>query len=470
MTESAAQPASVQREQVLARQLSAGQQAMMALGGSIGTGLFLASGLAVNVAGPAIILSYLISAAIALLLTAALTEMAVTHPTAGSFGVYAGMYVSPFAGYAVRVSYWLMEIIATGGHLVAISIYMSYWLPAVPGYLWVLAFGALIVYLNARAVGTFGEVEYWFVMIKVVAIALFIVIGFALMFGATGEPAIGLRNYTADGGFIPLGWAGVWLGSCFTLYSFIGVEIVAVTSGEATDPRRTIPRAMLRMILGLAAIYILMIVLLVGITPWRESANITESPFVGVLTRIGIPGAASVMNFVVLSAALSAANANLYLITRSMFSLARGGFVPASLGAVNARGTPVNALLLSSAGLGLAVVIRALWPDTAYQWFFGVALFGGLFVYLMIFVTHLSFRRRLDRSASPPVVRLPLSRLASLAGAVLILATLVTTYWAPGLDWTLRAAGPWLLVLAIGYRAARRRPPVADPPFEPVAP
>jgi L-asparagine transporter-like permease len=224
------------------------------------------------------------------------------------------------------------------------------------------------------------------------------------------------------------------------------------------------------MILGLAAIYILMIVLLVGITPWRESANITESPFVGVLTRIGIPGAASVMNFVVLSAALSAANANLYLITRSMFSLARGGFVPASLGAVNARGTPVNALLLSSAGLGLAVVIRALWPDTAYQWFFGVALFGGLFVYLMIFVTHLSFRRRLDRSASPPVVRLPLSRLASLAGAVLILATLVTTYWAPGLDWTLRAAGPWLLVLAIGYRAARRRPPVADPPFEPVAP
>jgi L-asparagine transporter-like permease len=455
MSEPARQPATVRREQVLARQLSAGQQAMMAMGGSIGTGLFLASGLAINVAGPAIILSYLISAAIALLLTAALTEMAVTHPTAGSFGVYAGMYVSPFAGYAVRASYWLMEIIATGGHLVAISIYMSYWLPGVPGYLWVLAFGALIVYLNARTVGTLGEVEYWFVMIKVAAIALFIILGFALMFGPTGDSAIGLRNYTADGGFMPLGWTGVWLGSCFTLYSFIGVEIVAVTSGEAADPRRTIPRAMRHMILGLATIYILMIVLLVGITPWRESANITESPFVGVLTRIGVPAAASVMNFVVLSAALSAANANLYLITRSMFSLARGGFVPTALGAVNERGTPVRALLVSSVGLGLAVIIRALWPDTAYQWFFGVALFGGLFVYLMIFATHLAFRHQLDHSPSPPPVRLPFSRLASITGFVVVLATLVTTYWAPGLDWTLRAAGPWMLLLAIGYRARR---------------
>ncbi len=457
MTTDAEQPASVRHEQVLARQLSIGQQAMMAMGGSIGTGLFLASGLAINVAGPAIILSYLISAAIALLLTAALTEMAVKHPTAGSFGVYAGMYVSPFAGYAVRVSYWLMEIVATGGHLVAVSIYMAHWMPEVPGYLWILAFGALLVYLNARTVGTLGEFEYWFVMIKVVAIALFIVLGFGLIFGAWGEPAIGLRNFTADGGFLPLGWMGVWLGSSFTLYSFIGVEIVAVTSGEASDPRRTIPRAMLRMILGLTAIYILMIVILVGITPWRESANIRESPFVGVLTRVGIPGAASIMNFVVLSAALSAANANLYLITRSMFSLARGGFVPAAWGAVNARGTPVNALLISSAGLAGAVLVRALWPDTAYQWFFGVALFGGLFVYLMIFVTHLNFRRATDRLPAALPVRLPLSRVSSLAGAVLILATLITTRWAPGLEWTLRVAGPWLLALGVGYSIARRR-------------
>ncbi len=449
------QPPSVEREQVLARKLSAGRQAMMAIGGAIGTGLFLASGLAVNVAGPAIILSYLLSAGLALLLTIALTEMAVAHPTAGSFGVYAHMYVSPFAGYAVRVSYWLMEVIATGGHLVAMSIYMQFWFPQVPGYMWTVVFGVLIVYLNARSIGTLGELEYWFVMIKIVAIVMFVVLGAALLFGLTGEPAIGLRNYVAHGGFLPMGWMGVWIGSCFTIYSFIGVEIPAVTSGEATDPRRTIPRAMLRMVLGLTVIYLVTIALLIGLMPWTQ-AGVGESPFVGVLRRIGIPGAASVMNFVVLSAALSAANANLYLITRSMFSLARGGFVPAAWGAVNSRGTPVNAVLISSLGLTLAVIVRALWPDSAYVWFFGVALFGGLFVYLMIFVTHLRFRRQMDHPvASRLPVRVSYSRATSSLGAVLILAMLITTWWAPGLDVTLRAAGPWMLLLGIGYWLSR---------------
>src|SRR5688572_5609799 len=158
----------VRREQGLARQLSTAQQTMMALGGAIGTGLFLASGLAVNVAGPSVILSYVVVAAISLLLGRALTEMAVSHPTAGAFGVYAGMYLSPFAGYAVRVSYWLMQVIATGAQLVAASIYMSYWFPAVPGAVWVLAFAAVLLYANSRPVGRLGTIESWLVLIKVV--------------------------------------------------------------------------------------------------------------------------------------------------------------------------------------------------------------------------------------------------------------------------------------------------------------
>lgn len=455
---------SVQREQVLARQLSIGQQTMMAIGTAIGTGLFLASGLAINVAGPAIILSYVIAAGTALLLTAALTEMAMMHPTAGSFGVYAGIYVSPFAGYAVRVSYWLMEVIATGGHLVAVSIYMGFWFPEVPGYVWAALFGALMVYLNARTVGNLGEFEYWFVMIKVVAIAMFVVLASAMLFGLAGRPAIGFRNYTADGGFIPFGLLGVWLGSCYTFYSFIGVESIAVSSGEATDPGRTIPRAMLRMIVGLTLIYMLMIILLVGISPWRQ-AGVGESPFVMVLRQTGIPGAASIMNFVVISAALSSANACLYLITRSMFSLARGGFVPAALGAVNARGTPVNALLFSSIGLALAVVIRAVWPNSAYVWFFGVALFGALLVFIMVFVTHLMFRRHIDRTnPSSLPLRIPGSRLSSVVGLIVMVAMLITTWWAPGLEVCLKVAGPWMVLLGIGYWISQRsRAPEASP-------
>ncbi len=451
MSGSSDQHPAVRNEQVLARQLSAAQQTAMALGGAIGTGLFLASGLSVNVAGPAVILSYVIVAGISLLLGRALTEMAVAHPTAGAFGVYAGMYISPFAGYAVRSSYWLMEVIATGAQLVAASIYMSYWFPGAPGAVWVLAFSVVLMYVNSRAVGRLGTIESWLVLIKVVAVALFVGLAVLIVLGLTGKPAIGLRNLTGQGGFLPFGLQGVWLGCCFVIYSFIGVEIVGVTSGEATDPARTIPAAMRRMVLGLSAIYIVTIALLVALTPWNR-LGIGESPFVSVLTEIGIPGAAGLMNFVVLSAALSSANANLYLITRALFSLARAGFVSPALGAVTGHGAPVNALLVSGIGLGGAVLVRALWPDSAYVWFFGVALFGALFVWLMIFVTHIAYRASAAGGKTAP--------LGSYAGAALIAAILASTWWVPGLRSTLVAGGPWLLLLAIGYRlsAARRGP------------
>jgi AAT family amino acid transporter len=439
---------SVRNEQVLARQLSSAQQTTMALGGAIGTGLFLASGLSVNVAGPAVILSYVIVAGISLLLGRALTEMAVAHPTAGAFGVYAGMYISPFAGYAVRVSYWLMQVIATGAQLVAASIYMGYWFPDLPGALWVLAFAVALVFINSQAVGRLGTIEYWLVMIKVVAVALFVGLAVLIVFGLTGRPAIGLRNLTAEGGFLPFGVTGVWLGCCFVIYSFIGVEIVGVTSGEASDPARTIPAAMRRMVFGLSAIYLVTITLLVALTPWHQ-LGVGESPFVSVLKGLGIPGAAGLMNFVVLSAALSSSNANLYLIARTLFSLARAGFVSPALGAVTGHGAPVNALLVSAIGLGAAVLVRALWPDSAYVWFFGVALFGALFVWLIIFVTHIAFRASASSSVGARDKTAPLG---SYAGAALVAAIMASTWWVPGLRSTLVVGGPWLLLLAIGYR------------------
>jgi amino acid transporter, AAT family len=441
-------------EHGLARQLSATQQAAMALGGAIGTGLFLASGLSVNVAGPAILLSYVIVSAVALLLTRALTDMAVAHPTAGAFGVYAGLYLSPFAGYAVRVSYWLMQVIATGGQLVASSIYMTYWFPGMPGAVWVTAFALALLYVNSRAVGKLGAVESWLVTIKVVAVIVFCVLAVLVLAGATPVPSPGLRHLTAHGGFMPFGVTGVWLGCCFVIYSFIGVEIVAVTAGEASDPARTVPVAMRRMVLGLSAIYIVTIALLVTLTPWN-TLGVGESPFVRVLADLGIPAAAGLMNFVVLSAALSSSNANLYLIARTLFSLARAGFVPGSLGAVSGAGAPVNALLVSALGLGAAALVRALWPDSAYVWFFGVALFGALFVWLMIFVTHIAFCRA--RQQAGVVTRRPV---ASWLGAAAIAAILLSTWWVPGLESTLVAGGPWLALLGIGYRlSASAAPP-----------
>jgi len=428
-------------EQGLVRELSSSQQAMMAIGGAFGTGLFVASGLTVGVAGPAVIVSYVIAAGISMLLGRALSEMAVAHPTAGAFGVYAGMYVSPFAGFAVRVSYWLMQVIATGGQLVAAANCMALWVPGVHGAVWVVAFSIALIYVNSRAVGRLGTFEYWFAMIKVVAVVLFVVLATALIVGVTGAPAIGLGNLTSHHGFAPHGVSGVWLGACVAIYSFIGVEIVGVTSGEASDPARTIPRAMRRMVLGLSAIYLVTIALLTALTPWDEMGG-GASPFVTVLGKLGLPAAAGVMNFVVLSAALSSSNANFYLISRTLFSLARAGFVPASLGKVSERGAPITALLVSSIGLGAAAVVKALWSDEAYQRLFGVALFGALFVWLMIFVTHIAFRRR-DRP------------LGSYVGATLILGVLISTWWV--LPSTLLAGGPWLALLVVLYVIRPRR-------------
>lgn len=442
----------IRNEQVLTRDLTAGQQAMMAVGGAIGTGLFLGSGLAVNIAGSGVVWSYALGALVSLLLGAALTEMCVAHPAAGAFGVYAEMYVSPFAGYAVRVSYWLMQIVATGGHMVAVSIYMQYWFPDVPGAVWVVAFSAALVYVNSKSVAVLGRFEYWFAMVKVAAIAVFVVLGLAVVLGWwPGVPAPARDSGNPVGGA-----AGILLAVPFVIYSFVGVEIVGVTSGEARDPGRTIPRAFLRLVVGLSAMYLTTTALLVRLVPWHE-LGVGESPFVRVLTQVGFPAAAAVMNLVVLSAALSSANANLYLITRTLFSLGRGGYVPSWLGAVTTSGTPLRSLLISSLGLGCAVVVRALWPDSAYVWFFGVALFGALFVWLMIFVTHLAFRRHHEAARQALPIRVPLARLASVAGGTAIFTVLVSTWWVPDLRITLLAGVPWLGLLGFGYLVSGRR-------------
>ncbi len=346
-----------------------------------------------------------------------------------------------------------MEVVATGGHLVAASIYMQYWMPQVPGAVWIVLFSAALLYLNTRAVGTFGSFEYWLAMIKVAAIVVFVVLGIAMLAGR-GAPGLKLGSPTPAAQFFPFGLAGVWLGTCFVIYSFIGTEIVAVTSGEAKDPRRTIPRAFRQMILLLSAVYLVTVALLLALVPWRR-IGVGASPFVTVLAAHGVPAAASLMNGVVLTAALSSANANLYLMSRTLFSLARGGFAPAWLGAVTQRGAPVRALLASSVGLGLAVLVRAAWPASAYVWFFGVALFGALFVWLMIFVTHVAFTIQAPREAR--LFPAALARTASIVGSIVMAVLLASTWWAPGLRITLLAAIPWLLLLAGGYLLTSRR-------------
>jgi amino acid transporter, AAT family len=451
----------IERGEQLSRQLTARQLGMIAIGGAIGTGLFLGSSLAVHTAGPGVVITYLIGAGITLLMMGALSEMAVAHPTAGSFGVYAEIYVHPWAGFAMRYTYWAAQCIAIGGEATAIAIYCQWWFPQTPQWLWILGFSVALLSINAASVGSFGSFEYWFAMIKVVAIAIFIVFGVVLIFGLGITAPTGFANLTSHGGFLPTGWRGVWMASVFVIFAYLGSEIVSVTAGEAKDPETAVPRAMRRMVLRLILFYLGAITVLVTIVPWNQiqpGADVTASPFVKVFHLIGVPAAAHVVNFVVITAAASSMNCNLYLVSRMMFSLARGGYAPASFGHVSNRGTPVPALLVSAAGLAIAIVVAIRYPNGAFVYLFGVSLFGGLFVWFMIFVTHLFFRAKWDASGGR---RLPVRMIGypvtSILGAAAIAAITATTWWVEGMRVTIIAGVPWLAALTVAYLFLRKR-------------
>ena len=444
-------------EQGLARQLSERQLSMIAIGGAIGTGLFLGSALSVRMAGPGVILSYIFASGIALLLMGCLSEMAVAHPTAGSFGVYADLYISPWAGFVVRYTYWAAQSIAIGGEAVAAAIYTQWWFPNTPAWAWVLFYSGVLIFVNARSVGAFGEFEYWFSMIKVSAIIVFIVMGAAILIGIHQQRPIGLENFRAYGGFLPRGWTGVWLALAFVIFSFIGTEVIAVTAGEARDPERSVTRAMRSMLARLVIFYIGAIAILVGVIPWTEiqpGRGITVSPFVRVFQLMHIPAAAHIINFVVLTAALSGMNCNLYLATRMVFSLSRAGYAPALLGHVSRKGTPIPALLFSAIGLGAATAFAIWFPGTAYVYMLGIALFGGLFVWMMVFVTHLSFRKHWHAHGGRRLpVTMPLFPWTTIAGGLAVLAIILSTWWVEGMRVTLEAGVPWLLGLTVVYFA-----------------
>lgn len=446
------------RESGLHRNLTPRQLSMIAIGGAIGTGLFLGSAISVKVAGPGVILSYAAAAAIALALTWAIGEMAVAHPVAGSFGVYAEMYVHPWAGFTMRYSYWLGQVIAIGSEMIAASIYCKHWFPGMPSWIWIAGFSLALIFVNASSVSNFGVFEYWFAMLKVITISSFLVLGAALIFGL-GFPRLGTTNYTAYGGFLPNGWAGVGLGVAMAVFSYLGMEIVAVTSGEAKNPATSLPRALRWTLARLVIFYIGGLAVVVGVAPWKQ-VGLGESPFVRVFQSAHIPAAAEVMNFVVLTAALSSVNCDLYLTARMLFSLARGGYAPESLGRLSKRGVPVAALLASSVGMLAALFLEHWFQATAYVYMLGAAFFGGLFVWLMIFVTHLAFRARSSKWPQPPLRFAPPGPWTSLFGIGALGGVLISTWWVPGLRITLTAGLPWLLFISLcyfGWRQARFR-------------
>ncbi len=455
-------PSSVPPQQELRRRLSQRQLTMLAIGGAIGVGLFLGSGFTIQLAGPGVIISYLLGAVIALIVAYSLAEMAVVHPDAGSFGVYAETYFSRWAGYAVRTTYGVIQMIAIGAEVTAVAIYFSFWFPAVPQWIWVLSVSIGLVGLNTMHVGRFGEIEYWFALIKVVAIIVFIAVGAALILGIGNHHPIGLSNLTAHGGFLPHGWLGVWLALTLVVTSYMGVEIIAVTAGEAENPEKSIPKAMRTIVFRLIFFYVLAITVMLAMTPWNQTGagtGLTASPFVRAFSSAGIPFAATIMNIVVITAALSSCNTDLYLTTRMLFSLARGKYVPASLSKLAKNGVPRRALAVSSAGMVAAILLAIYAPGKAFLALYGVAVAGMFFVWIVILLTHIAFRRALgpERVAKLPM-RLRFFPYSTYLGIAALLGITISTFFVDGLQWTVPGFAPFLVLITIAYWFTRRRP------------
>ncbi|HXY23972.1 MAG TPA: amino acid permease [Candidatus Acidoferrum sp.] len=437
------------REAGLQRNLKPWQLAMLGLGSTIGTGLFLGSAISVKLAGPAVILSFALAACIALPMMWALAEMAAAHPAAGSFGLYAEMYLHPWAGFAIRLTYWLCMMVVIGSEVVAASIYCRFWFPAMPAWVWIALFSLLILYVNTISVGNLGSFETVLSMVKVVTIVAFLILGSAILFG-WGFPKVGLANFTAHGGFLPNGWRGVALGVVMGLFSFFGIEVVGSSAGEAANPKTAVPKALTRTVGALVLFYLAGLALVVGLVPWTQ-IGLGESPFVRVFQTVGIPAASHIMNFVVLTAALSSAVANLYFCARLAFSLARGGYLPSVLGRLSANDMPAAAVVVSGAGMLAALVLSQYFKESLFVFMIGLSTFGALFAWFMTLLTHLAFRRSHKQQGKPFLQLGPPGPWVSLAGLLAILAVMVSTWWVPGFRITLEAGVPWLAALTAGY-------------------
>ena len=413
----------MQQEQGLKRGLSARHIRFMALGSAIGTGLFYGSASAIQMAGPAVLLAYLIGGAAVFMVMRALGEMAVHNPVSGSFGQYASTYLGPMAGYILGWTYAFEMIIVCLADVTAFGIYMGFWFPDVARWVWVLGIVFLIGGLNLCNVKVFGEMEFWLSLLKVGAIVAMILGGFGIMlFGihTAGESqASGLSNLWAHGGFMPNGIGGLIASFAVVMFAFGGIEIIGITAGEAKDPQRVIPKAINAVPLRILLFYVLTLFVLMAIYPWPQIGS-QGSPFVQIFSNLGIGSAATILNIVVISAAVSAINSDIFGAGRMMYGLAQQGQAPKGFAQLSKQGVPWMTVVVMAAALLGGVVLNYLIPENVFLLIASIATFATVWVWLMILFTQVAMRRSMTReqvaSTNSTIHTAPTSKAAWVSG------------------------------------------------------
>ncbi|WP_370423858.1 amino acid permease [Streptomyces sp. QH1-20] len=433
---------------------------MLGLGGVIGAGLFVGSGAGIAVAGPGIIVSYLIAGALAMLVMRMLGEMSSAMPASGAFSVHAERALGRWAGFSVGWLYWFLLVIVLAVEATGAAQIAHGWVPSVPQWGWVLLFMVVFTTANLAAVKNFGEFEFWFAALKVGAIVLFLGLSLLAIFGVLPDTeAVGFTNLTGQGGFLPNGVSGVVSGVLAVVFAFGGLEVVTIAAAESDDPARAVARAVRSAVYRILFFYVGSMLVIVTLLPW-SSMKPGQSPYVAVLDHIGVPGAGQIMNIVVFVALLSALNANLYGSSRMVFSLAERGEAPRSLLKISDGGVPRRAVFASVAFGFISVILNLKWPDSIFHYLLNAVGAVLLFVWGLIAVSQLRLRPRIERDAPERLTLrmwcFPYLTWVALAamGAVLVLM-LTDDAARPQLLWSAAATGAVLVVA--GLRELRLR-------------
>ncbi|MDH1104551.1 amino acid permease [Pseudomonas otitidis] len=436
---------------------------LIALGGAIGTGLFLGSAGVLKSAGPSMILGYAIAGFIAFLIMRQLGEMIVEEPVAGSFSHFAHKYWGGYAGFLAGWNYWVLYVLVGMAELTAVGKYIQFWWPDVPTWATAAAFFVLINLINLANVRAFGETEFWFALIKVVAIIGMIILGLYLLVSGAGGEQAAVSNLWSHGGFFPNGLEGLVMVLAIIMFSFGGLELVGITAAEASEPKKVIPKAINQVIYRILIFYIGALSVLLMLYPWDkllETLNAagdpySGSPFVQIFSLIGSDTAAHLLNFVVLTAALSVYNSGVYCNSRMLYGLAEQGDAPKALLKVNRRGVPVLAIGVSALITLLCVLVNYLAPKQALELLMALVVAALVINWAMISLSHLMFRKSLQRQGIEPFFKslwYPFSNYLCLAFVALILGVMLLI---PGINVSVYAIPFWLAFIAICYWVRR---------------
>jgi aromatic amino acid transport protein AroP len=429
---------------------------LIALGGAIGTGLFLGIAQTINMAGPSVILGYAIAGLIAFFIMRQLGEMVVEEPVAGTFSHFANRYWSNFAGFMSGWNYWVLYVLVGMAELTAVGIYIQYWWPGVPTWVSAAVFFVLINLMNLTQVKVYGEMEFWFSLIKVAAIVSMIAFGAWLLASGSGGPDASVANLWQYGGFFPNGVSGLLLAMAVIMFSFGGLELVGITAAEADNPQTSIPKATNQVIYRILLFYVGALAVLLSLYPWQKVA-LGGSPFVMIFHALDSNLVATLLNAVVLTAALSVYNSCVYCNSRMLFGLATQGDAPKSMLKVNRRGVPLSALGISALATGLCVVINYVMPAEAFQLLMALVVSALVINWGIISITHLKFRQAKRQAGQTTLFKswgYPATNYICLA---FLAGILVVMYMTPGIRISVLLIPVWLAVLGATYWLKNKR-------------